>query len=105
MELLNTMLPIVRSAFRRTVRGAVITEPKLAVSPGPLGSLGVQFEAVVQLPPASTFHCASRPDVATVSVTKPPDSPNVYALPAAGLLTDSEPMPEPRIEPAYCTRL
>ena len=75
--MLNTMLPIVRSALSVTVRGAVITAPKVAVSPAPLGSLGVQFAAVVHVPAASTFHWVRRPDEAMVSVTKPPDSPNV----------------------------
>ena len=77
LALLKEMLPIVRLASRVTVRGAVIAAPKTAVSPAALGALGVQLAPVVQLPLASTFQLATRPESAIESVTKPPEVPNV----------------------------
>src|SRR3954464_8689640 len=51
------MVPTVCAASTVTVRGAVMTVPKLAVAPIALGPPpAVQLPAVLQLPLESTFH-------------------------------------------------
>lgn len=97
MVLSKVTPPIVLSASSVTVRGAVITLPNVAASFEPFGELGVQLEAVVHKPSASTFQLATTPESAMVRVTHPPDVPKVYCLPAAALAVERLPMPLPPI--------
>src|SRR3954452_5210300 len=89
MGLEKLIAPTVCGASTKTVRGAVMTGPKFAVAPTPLGAVPPdQLAPVDQLPFALTFQVGTTPKP---NVT----SPLVYNLDrshAPGLATDNDPL-------------
>lgn len=93
--LLKVSVPTLRALSSVIVVGAVVTLPRLAVSPALLGAIaGDQFPLVAHEPPAATFHvetCAAVPLIVRVTKWFTGSSAKVYVSPPTPpLSTESE---------------